>query len=114
MIPIFVARHTDDPHRRQSTRKPTPSANERRRIAVVEGPRETMATLTRQQRVFNAVFPPSESPFLTGHVRVGVLRPEQQRAWDTVTTAVYPHFSQLLEERVDIAEGRSSGVRADG
>jgi hypothetical protein len=69
-----------------------------------------MATLTRQQRVFNAVFPPSESPFLTGHVRVGVLRPEQQRAWDTVTTAVYPHFSQLLEEHVDIAEGTGQTV----
>jgi hypothetical protein len=68
-----------------------------------------MATLTRQQRVFNAVFPPSESPFLTGHVRVGVLRPEQQRAWDTVTAAVYPHFSQLLEEDVDIAEGTDEG-----
>jgi hypothetical protein len=64
-----------------------------------------MTALTRQQRVFNAVFLPSESPFLTAHAQVGPLRPDQQRLWDVVTRTIHPHFSQLLETRVDVVEG---------
>jgi len=78
-----------------------------------------MAALTRQQRVFNAIFPPSESPFLAGHVVrvVGPLHPTQQRGWDVVTRTIYPRLSQLLDDRIDVAEGeeplQSHGAWAD-
>ena len=66
---------------------------------------EYMTTLTRFQRVFDTVFPPSESPFLAGYVHTEVLRPEQQRLWDVVTGILGPDFSQPFDERNDITAG---------
>jgi hypothetical protein len=66
-----------------------------------------MTTLTPSQRVFNFVFPPGESPFLSGYVRTEKLRPDQQRLWDIVTRILHPKFSQPSVERGDVTAGIS-------
>ena len=60
-----------------------------------------MTAATRSQRVFNSVFPPEESPFLSGFVRTEQLRPDQQRHWDIVTRIIQPHFSSHGPENED-------------
>ena len=70
-----------------------------------------MTALTRSQRVFNSVFPPGESPFLSGYVRTEPLRPDQQRLWDIVTRILHPNFSQPLVERDDVTSGKSRPCR---
>lgn len=65
-----------------------------------------MTAATRSQRVFDAVFPPGESPFLSGYVGAEQLRPEQQRHWDLVTRILKPDFSQPFNDRNDIAGGK--------
>ena len=51
-----------------------------------------MAVASRQ-RIFNAIFPPEESPFLSGAVKPEKLPGEQQRLWDVVTRALKPTFT---------------------
>ena len=70
-----------------------------------------MNALTRSQRVFDSVFPPGESPFLSGYVHTEQLRPDQQRLWDIVTRILHPNFSQLLVERGDVTSGKSRRCR---
>lgn len=67
-----------------------------------------MTTATRSQRVFNSVFPPEESPFLSGFVRTEQLRPDQQRHWDVVTRLIQPHFSPQVTEIRDSDLGPGS------
>ena len=65
-----------------------------------------MAAIIRSRRVFDAVFPPDESPFLSGFVRTDPLRPDQQRLWDIVTRILKPDFTFPFEQRnVVISEG---------
>ena len=70
-----------------------------------------MTALTRSQRVFNSVFPPGESPFLSEYVHTEQLRPDQQRLWDIVTSILYPNFSQPFVEGGDITSGKSRRCR---
>jgi hypothetical protein len=60
------------------------------------------------QRIFNTVFPPEESPFLSGAGKPEKLRGEQQRQWDVVTRVLKPTFSVAShdEQRV-IGDGIS-------
>jgi hypothetical protein len=69
-----------------------------------------MTAATRSQRVFDAVFPPGESPFLSGHVHTEQLRPELQRHWDVVTRILKPDFSQPFNDRNNITGGKVSLV----
>ena len=66
-----------------------------------------MAALTRSDRVFDAVFPPGESPLLPGYVPVEKLRPEQQRLWNVVTRVLQPDIKKLGN---DITEGETSSM----
>jgi hypothetical protein len=54
-----------------------------------------MSMTTTYQRVFNHVFPPDESPFLSSIVSTEQFRPDQQRLWDVVTRVLNPGFSTL-------------------
>ena len=65
-----------------------------------------MTALTRSQRVFNAVFPPEESPFLSGFVPPEQFVPDQQRLWDVVTCSLEPVPLQF-SQREDFSEGQS-------
>jgi hypothetical protein len=64
-----------------------------------------MAAVTRSQRVFNAVFPPNESPFLSGLERTEPLRADQQKFWDVVTRVLKPNFSQVLNNQTSLITG---------
>src|SRR5271155_1541066 len=75
--------------------------------------RFTMTAVTRSLRVFNSVFPPDESPFLSGFVRTEQLRPDQQRHWDVVTRIIQPHFSSEIQEPIDLTAGRMTDGDAD-
>ena len=46
--------------------------------------------------MFDSVFPPGESPFLSGFVTNEQLRPEQQRLADVVNRVLQPNFSQMV------------------
>lgn len=72
-----------------------------------------MTTATRSQRVFNSIFPPEESPFLSGFVRTEQLRPDQQRYWDVVTRLIQPHFSPRVAEIRDSDLKPGSGDSLD-
>jgi hypothetical protein len=72
-----------------------------------------MTAVTRSQRVFNSVFPPDESPFLSGFVRTEQLRPDQQRHWDVVTRIIQPHFTSEIQEPIDLTEGKRAYSDAD-
>ena len=49
--------------------------------------------IAARQRIFNAIFPPEESPFLSGAGKLETLPGEQQRLWDVVTRALKPTFT---------------------
>ena len=72
-----------------------------------------MTAATRSQRVFNSVFPPDESPFLSGYVRTEQLRSDQQRHWDAVTRIIQPHFLPDIFEHSDLTPGQKSVDYAD-
>jgi hypothetical protein len=68
-----------------------------------------MSTVMARRRVFDSVFPPGESPFLSGFVENEQLRPDQQRLWDIVT-----RFLQLSQEGSFNEEAIAHGkLRAD-
>jgi hypothetical protein len=66
-----------------------------------------MSMTTRYQRVFNHVFPPEESPFLSSFVSTEQFRPDQQRLWAVVTRVLSPGFSTLSGD-VNVDTGISS------
>jgi hypothetical protein len=70
-----------------------------------------MAVRTRQ-RVFNTVFPPEESPFLSGAVTAEQLSGEQQRLWDVVTRVLKPAFAAPFHEHTSIEDCVSLFVAA--
>ena len=54
-----------------------------------------MSMTTTYQRVFNHVFSPDESPFLSSIVSTEQFRPDQQRLWDVVTRVLNRGISNL-------------------
>ena len=70
-----------------------------------------MAVGTRQ-RIFNAVFPPEESPFLSGAVTAEQLSGEQQRLWDVVTRVLTPTFAAPFHGHTNIEDRMSLFVAA--
>lgn len=51
-----------------------------------------MAAVARQ-RLFNAVFPPEDSPFVPGTIKSEVLQSQKQNNWDVVTRILRPSFA---------------------
>jgi hypothetical protein len=63
-----------------------------------------MATLMARRRVFDSVFPPGESPFLSGIVANEHLPPDQQKLRDVVTRCLRLSQEGILDEAA-IAQG---------
>ena len=63
-----------------------------------------MTVLARRRRVFDSVFPPGESPFLSGIVAGDQVRLDQQRLWDVVTHILQPNLLRGMSDGSITAE----------
>lgn len=52
------------------------------------------------------MFPPEESPFLSGPVKAEQLRGEQQRLWDVVTRVLKPRFAATRTEQISTEDSK--------